>query len=67
MAYSSKAVSQLALDFVVDNNKDDSNWLTERAFLYGKNLGIGFQLMDDLLDFEANEDDLGKPAGVDLK
>jgi octaprenyl-diphosphate synthase len=30
------------------------------------NLGIAFQLIDDLLDFTSTEDVLGKPAGADL-
>jgi octaprenyl-diphosphate synthase len=33
---------------------------------YGMNLGIAFQLVDDLLDFTSTEDVLGKPAGADL-
>ena len=33
---------------------------------YGMNLGIAFQLIDDLLDFVASEEALGKPAGADL-
>jgi octaprenyl-diphosphate synthase len=33
---------------------------------YGMNLGIAFQLADDLLDFTADEDMLGKAAGADL-
>ena len=33
---------------------------------YGMNLGIAFQLVDDLLDFTSSEDVLGKPAGADL-
>jgi octaprenyl-diphosphate synthase len=33
---------------------------------YGMNLGISFQLIDDLLDFTSTEDVLGKPAGADL-
>ena len=33
---------------------------------YGLNLGAAFQLVDDLLDFTATHDALGKPAGVDL-
>ncbi len=40
----------------------------QRAALrdYGMNLGIAFQLIDDLLDFTANGQTLGKAAGVDL-
>src|SRR5881227_3473681 len=33
---------------------------------YGMNLGVAFQLVDDLLDFTGNEEALGKPAGADL-
>jgi octaprenyl-diphosphate synthase len=33
---------------------------------YGMNLGIAFQLTDDLLDFTSTDDLLGKGAGVDL-
>jgi octaprenyl-diphosphate synthase len=33
---------------------------------YGMNLGIAFQLIDDLLDFTSSEHVLGKPAGADL-
>ncbi len=34
---------------------------------YGWNLGMAFQLIDDVLDFEASEAVLGKPVGNDLK
>jgi len=33
---------------------------------YGMNLGISFQLADDLLDFTSTDDALGKAAGADL-
>src|SRR5437762_5271798 len=33
---------------------------------YGMNLGVAFQLIDDLLDFTSSETILGKPAGADL-
>ena len=33
---------------------------------YGMNLGVAFQLIDDLLDFTSSEEVLGKPAGADL-
>lgn len=33
---------------------------------YGMNLGLAFQLTDDLLDFTSTDDALGKAAGVDL-
>lgn len=34
---------------------------------YGWNLGMAFQLIDDVLDFEASAAVLGKPVGNDLK
>ncbi len=33
---------------------------------FGKNIGIAFQLVDDLLDFTADQRTLGKPVGQDL-
>lgn len=35
--------------------------------LYGLNIGIAFQMVDDVLDFTSNESKLGKPVGSDLK
>ncbi len=34
---------------------------------YGTNLGLAFQLTDDLLDFASSEKKLGKPVGSDLR
>uniref|UniRef100_A0A8D0HG81 Decaprenyl diphosphate synthase subunit 1 n=1 Tax=Sphenodon punctatus TaxID=8508 RepID=A0A8D0HG81_SPHPU len=39
----------------------------EIAFQYGKNVGIAFQLIDDVLDFTSCTDRLGKPTSADLK
>src|SRR5206468_4839902 len=36
-------------------------------FNYGYNLGVAFQLIDDLLDFTSSTEVLGKPALSDLK
>lgn len=33
---------------------------------YGSNLGIAFQIVDDILDFIGTEEELGKPVGSDL-
>ena len=33
---------------------------------YGKNIGLAFQLMDDALDYTADQDQWGKPVGADL-
>jgi len=34
---------------------------------YGINLGLAFQLVDDMLDFTSSEEKLGKPIGSDLR
>ena len=33
---------------------------------YGHNLGMAFQIVDDILDFMGDEDQMGKPVGSDL-
>merc|ERR1719423_298073 len=58
MAYSCRANAVIA---GVDKS------LVEQAFQYGRNIGIAFQLVDDLLDFIVSADQLGKPAAADLK
>lgn len=39
---------------------------SEQMFQYGKNLGLSFQVVDDILDFTQSAEQLGKPAGSDL-
>lgn len=39
----------------------------EALNLYGENLGMAFQIRDDILDFIGREGILGKPVGSDLK
>ncbi|XP_055003433.1 all trans-polyprenyl-diphosphate synthase PDSS1 isoform X3 [Sorex araneus] len=39
----------------------------EIAYRYGKNVGIAFQLIDDVLDFTSCSDQMGKPTSTDLK
>ena len=41
--------------------------MLEQAFQYGRNIGIAFQLVDDLLDFIASAHQLGIPDAADLK
>ncbi|KAH8023069.1 hypothetical protein HPB51_010853 [Rhipicephalus microplus] len=41
--------------------------IQEAAYQYGRNVGIAFQLVDDLLDFVSSQSDLGKPAAADLR
>ena len=33
---------------------------------YGYNLGVAFQIVDDIMDFISTEDEMGKPIGSDL-
>jgi len=40
--------------------------LQQLCFDYGRSLGIAFQLVDDLLDFVALSEEIGKPIAVDL-
>uniref|UniRef100_A0A8C6TLS0 All trans-polyprenyl-diphosphate synthase PDSS1 n=1 Tax=Neogobius melanostomus TaxID=47308 RepID=A0A8C6TLS0_9GOBI len=39
----------------------------EIAYQYGRNVGIAFQLVDDVLDFTSGASQLGKPTAADLK
>ncbi|KAK2155396.1 hypothetical protein LSH36_241g02035 [Paralvinella palmiformis] len=39
----------------------------EQVYQYGRNIGIAFQLVDDLLDFISTEQLMGKPTAADLK
>lgn len=41
--------------------------VVEAAYQYGKNLGLAFQLVDDMLDYTISAAELGKPAGADLE
>lgn len=41
--------------------------LSELAFQYGRNIGLAFQLVDDLLDFVSSAEQMGKPTAADLK
>ncbi|KAI4207950.1 MAG: hypothetical protein LQ346_000287 [Caloplaca aetnensis] len=41
--------------------------VVEAAYSYGKNLGLAFQLVDDMLDYTVSGLELGKPAGADLE
>lgn len=43
-----------------------SEEVAENLYAYGCNLGLAFQIVDDILDFTASTEVLGKPAGSDL-
>lgn len=40
--------------------------ICEQMYEYGKNLGLSFQVVDDILDFTQSAEQLGKPAASDL-
>ncbi|XP_073818288.1 decaprenyl diphosphate synthase subunit 1 qless [Musca autumnalis] len=46
---------------------DADDNLKELAFQYGRNIGLAFQLVDDMLDFVSSTETMGKPAAADLK
>jgi geranylgeranyl pyrophosphate synthase len=39
----------------------------QRLREYGRQVGMAFQIVDDILDFRATEEQLGKPVGGDLR
>lgn len=41
--------------------------MSDLAFQYGRNVGLAFQLVDDLLDFVSSAEAMGKPTAADLK
>jgi len=57
LAHSCQAVTLLS----------DTPHLQHQAYEYGKNLGIAFQLVDDMLDFVSTDSSMGKPTGADLE
>ena len=74
IAYSCKANAVLAHSSIeVPNYKKgiaghaERQELIDSAYQYGRNIGIAFQLVDDLLDFVSSSEQLGKPAAADLK
>jgi len=48
---------------ILGNHNDE---LVTAAYQYGKHLGIAFQLVDDVLDFDGSASTMGKPALSDL-
>jgi all-trans-nonaprenyl-diphosphate synthase len=43
-----------------------SSEVAEKLYSYGRNLGLAFQIVDDILDFTSPTEVLGKPAASDL-
>ncbi len=49
---------------IVSEASDDE---IESLYEYGLNLGIAFQIIDDILDYTEDQSTIGKPAGNDLR
>lgn len=45
---------------------DAEEEIANKIYSYGRNLGLAFQIVDDILDFTTTTEILGKPAGSDL-
>ncbi|KAJ0985928.1 hypothetical protein J5N97_004284 [Dioscorea zingiberensis] len=43
-----------------------SSSICDQMYEYGRNLGLSFQVVDDILDFTQSAEQLGKPAASDL-
>lgn len=73
IANSCKSVAYILVEAIQSQNKEEnlskeSEDLVQTAFECGKNVGIAFQLIDDVLDFTSQSDKLGKPGfGADLR
>jgi decaprenyl-diphosphate synthase subunit 1 len=64
VANSCKSVAHLLLE----EKQGSEGELVSTAFEFGKNLGMAFQLIDDVLDFTSHSDKMGKPGtGADLR
>ncbi len=57
IANSSQAVGVLS---------DVSDYELSQLYNYGKQLGLAFQVVDDILDFTSSQKELGKPAANDM-
>ncbi len=49
---------------ILSNASDEE---IELLYQYGLNLGIAFQIIDDILDYTEDQSTIGKPAGNDLR
>jgi len=52
---------------ITRHNHGDPAEMESQLGEYGRNLGLGFQIVDDILDLTASEEVLGKPVASDLR
>jgi geranylgeranyl pyrophosphate synthase len=63
-----KTASLFALSSVIGAHLSGaSETEVARLRVFGRDAGVAFQMIDDILDITADEDLLGKPAGTDLR
>jgi octaprenyl-diphosphate synthase len=62
-----KVSMQLGAVIANPNAREGSRPFEDTLGEYGRNLGLAFQIVDDVLDLTANDDVLGKPAASDLR
>ncbi|KAG8820881.1 coq1 putative hexaprenyl diphosphate synthase [Serendipita sp. 401] len=61
-------IAKTARGAVVLGGTQEGEMWKEVAYAYGRNLGIAFQLIDDMLDFSVSDASFGKPSGgADLR
>ena len=52
---------------ITPHDHGDATLIESQLGEYGRNLGLAFQIVDDVLDLTATEDVLGKPVASDLR
>ena len=61
-----EASATVAILLVQEDDSNIDQEIVDNYKLYGKNLGLAFQMVDDILDIVSDEDTLGKPALLDF-
>jgi geranylgeranyl pyrophosphate synthase len=54
------------LSIIASDRQQQASLLIPLFERFGENLGVAFQILDDILDVAASEEELGKPAGIDI-
>ena len=58
---------KIKLFFQILQSPEEVKANADAAYNYGRSIGIAFQLIDDIHDYEASSEKLGKTATNDLK